>query len=311
VERSRETEQNDLEQAVMRLQVDGVEHPSVASYARGLQKEAWLMVAAGAVVANSTRHWMAKMLRDGDTEDVAEQQMVVARIAAVRAELQAAVREAGITESDLDAVRAETRTPGGDAAAMNRVAMANARVEAELCSCGRAQCQACNWERGWSQEVVRASYKSLEEHKEPAREQREAAWRAELSSGWFRDSAELSQRNCGVGEVGASEQLEKGQRERQKQRKYEQRRRKRLELKQREQEQGSEQQEQPQSVQPVQLQGEQSELLEHLESEQQVQPQSVQPVQLQGEQSELLEHLESEQQEQPQSVQPVQLHGEQ
>lgn len=87
MERSRETEQNDLEQAVMRLQVDGVEHPSVASYARGLQKEAWLMVAAGAVVANSTRHWMAKMLRDGDTEDVAEQQMVVARIAAVRAEL--------------------------------------------------------------------------------------------------------------------------------------------------------------------------------------------------------------------------------
>ena len=250
MERSRETEQNDLEQAVMRLQVDGVEHPSVASYARGLQKEAWLMVAAGAVVANSTRHWMAKMLRDGDTEDVAEQQMVVARIAAVRAELQAAVREAGITESDLDAVRAETRTPGGDAAAMNRVAMANARVEAELCSCGRAQCQACNWERGWSQEVVRASYKSLEEHKEPAREQREAAWRAELSSGL----AELSQRNCGVGEVGASEQLGKGQRERQKQRKYEQRRRKRLELKQREQEQGSEQPVQPQSVQPVQLQ---------------------------------------------------------
>ena len=45
----------------MRLQVDGVEHPSVASYARGLQKEAWLMVAAGAVVANSTRHWMAKV----------------------------------------------------------------------------------------------------------------------------------------------------------------------------------------------------------------------------------------------------------
>ena len=93
----------------MKLQVDGVEHPSVASYARGLQKEAWLMVAAGAVVANSTRHWMAKMLRDGDTEDVAEQQMVVARIAAVRAELQAAVREAGITDSDLDAV-----TEGGD-----------------------------------------------------------------------------------------------------------------------------------------------------------------------------------------------------
>ena len=67
MERSRETEQNDLGQAVMRLQVDGVEHPSVASYARGLQKETWLMVAAGAVVANSTRHWMAKMLRDGDT----------------------------------------------------------------------------------------------------------------------------------------------------------------------------------------------------------------------------------------------------
>ena len=265
MERSRETEQNDLGQAVMRLQVDGVEHPSVASYARGLQKEAWLMVAAGAVVANSTRHWMAKMLRDGDTEDVAEQQMVVARIAAVRAELQAAVREAGITESDLDAVRAETGTPGGDAAAMNRVAMANARVEAELCSCERAQCQACNWERGWSQEVVRASYKSLEEHKEragvPAREQREAAWRAELSSGRFRELAELSQHNCGVGKVGASEQLEKGQRERQKQRKYEQRRRKRLELKQREQEQGSEQPVQPQSVQPVQLQGEQLGLL--------------------------------------------------
>ena len=40
----------------MRLQVDGVEYPSVASYARGLQKGAWLMVAAGAVVANSTRH---------------------------------------------------------------------------------------------------------------------------------------------------------------------------------------------------------------------------------------------------------------
>ena len=63
----------------------------------------------------------------------------------------------------------------------------------------------------------------------------------------------------------ASEQLGKGQRE--KQRKYEQRRRKRLELKQREQEQGSEQ---PQSVQPVQLQGEQSELLQHLESDQPV-----------------------------------------
>ena len=63
MERSRETEQNDLGQAVMRLQVDGVEHPSVASYARGLQKEAWLMVAAGAVVANSTRHWMANSTR--------------------------------------------------------------------------------------------------------------------------------------------------------------------------------------------------------------------------------------------------------
>ena len=164
----------------MRLQVDGVEYPSVASYARGLQKEAWLMVAAGAVVANSTRHWVAKMLRDGDAEDVAERQrMVVARITAVRAELRAAMREAGVSESDLDAVRAEKETPGGDVAATNRVAMANARVEAELCSCGRAQCQACNWERDWSQEVVRAAYRSLEEHKErarvPAREQSEAA----------------------------------------------------------------------------------------------------------------------------------------
>ena len=55
-------------------------------------------------------------------------------------------------------------TPGGGAAATNRVAMANARVEAELCSCGREQCQACNWERDWSQEVVRAAYRSLEEH---------------------------------------------------------------------------------------------------------------------------------------------------
>ena len=54
----------------MRLKVGGVEHPSVASYARGLQKEEWLMVAAGAVVVNSTRHWMAKMVRDGDAEDV-------------------------------------------------------------------------------------------------------------------------------------------------------------------------------------------------------------------------------------------------
>ena len=43
----------------------------------------------------------------------------------------------------------------------------------------------------------------------------------------------------------------------------------------------------------MQLRGEQSELLQHLELEQPVQPQSVQPVQLQGEQSELLEHLES------------------
>ena len=56
------------------------------------------------------------------------------------------------------------------------------------------------------------------------------------------------------------------------------------------------------SVQPVQLQGEQSELPEHLESEQPVQPQSVQPMQLQGEQSELLEHPESEQPVQPQGL---------
>ena len=73
-----------------------------------MQKDAWLMVAAGAVVANSTRHWMAKMLRDGDAEDVAErQQVVVARIAAVRAELRAAMRGARVSESDLDAARAE------------------------------------------------------------------------------------------------------------------------------------------------------------------------------------------------------------
>ena len=99
------------------------------------------------MVAHNTRHWMAKMLRDGDAEDVAErQQMVVARITAVWVELQAAMREAGVSESDLDAVRAEKETPGGDAAATNRVAMANARVETELCSCERAQCQACNWE---------------------------------------------------------------------------------------------------------------------------------------------------------------------
>ena len=120
--------------------------------------------------------------------------------------------------------------------------MANARVEAELCSCGREQCQACNWERDWSQEVVRAAYKSLEEHKErasvPAREMSEEAWRAELSSGLFRELTELSQLSCVAREqpVAANEQLDKGQR--QKQRKYEQRRRKRLELKQREQEQG-------------------------------------------------------------------------
>ena len=69
-------------------------------------------------------------------------------------------------------VRAEKETPGGDAAATNRVAMANARVEAELCSCGREQCQTCNWERDWSQEVVRAAYRSLEEHKERAKVQR-------------------------------------------------------------------------------------------------------------------------------------------
>ena len=120
--------------------------------------------------------------------------------------------------------------------------MANARVEAELCSCGREQCQTCNWERDWSQEVVRAAYKSLEEHKErasvPAREMSEEAWRAELSSGLFRELTELSQLSCVAREqpVAANEQLDKGQR--QKQRKYEQRRRKRLELKQREQEQG-------------------------------------------------------------------------
>ena len=256
MERGREAGPSDREQAVMRLKVGGVEHPSVASYARGLQKEAWLMVAAGAVVANSTRHWMAKMVRDGDAEDVAErQQMVVARITAVRAELETAMREAGVSESDLDAVRAEKETPGGGAAATNRVAMANARVEAELCSCGREQCQACNWERDWSQEVVRAAYRSLEEHKGrarvPAREKSETAWRAELSIGMFRELTELSQLKGG-GETSvpvSSEQLEKGQR--QKQRKYEQRRRKRLELKQREQEQGSEQPVQPQSVQPV------------------------------------------------------------
>ena len=70
MERGREAGPSDREQAVMRLKVGGVEHPSVASYARGLQKEAWLMVAVGAVVANSTRHWMAKMVRDGDAEDV-------------------------------------------------------------------------------------------------------------------------------------------------------------------------------------------------------------------------------------------------
>ena len=117
----------------MRLQVDGVEHPSVASYARGLQKEAWLMVAAGAAVANSTRPAL-----DGKDVAMQRQQMVVARITAVRVELQAAMGEAGVSESDLDAVRAEKETPGGGAAAMNRVAMANARVGAELCSCGRA-----------------------------------------------------------------------------------------------------------------------------------------------------------------------------
>ena len=103
---------------MVRLQVDEVEHSSVASYAGGLQKEAWLMVAAGSVVANSTRHWMAKMVRDGDAEDVAErQQMVVARITAVRAELATAMRESGVSERGLDAVRAEKETPGGDAAA--------------------------------------------------------------------------------------------------------------------------------------------------------------------------------------------------
>ena len=54
---------------------------------------------------------MAKMVRDGDAEDVAErQQMVVARITVVRAEPQAAMREAGVSESDLDAVRAEKET---------------------------------------------------------------------------------------------------------------------------------------------------------------------------------------------------------
>ena len=63
------------------------EHPSVASYARGLQKEAWLMVVARAVVANNTRHWMAKMLRNGDAED-ADVGAMVARITAVRAELE-------------------------------------------------------------------------------------------------------------------------------------------------------------------------------------------------------------------------------
>ena len=127
----------------------------------------------------------------------------------------------------------------------NRVAMANARVEAELCSCGREQCQTCNWERDWSQEVVRAAYRSLEEHKErarvPTREQSEAAWQAELSSGMFRELTELSQLKGGQNPsmLMSSEQLGKGQR--QKQRKYEQRRRKRLELKQRERDQGSEQ----------------------------------------------------------------------
>ena len=115
---------------------------------------------------------------------------MVARITAVRAELETAMRESGVSERDLDAVRAEKETPGGDAAATNRVAMANARVEAELCSCGRAQCQACNcWERGWSQEVVRAACRPLEEHNErarvPTRESREAAWRTELPSVLF------------------------------------------------------------------------------------------------------------------------------
>ena len=207
----------------MRLQVDGVEHPSVASYAGGLQKEAWLMVAAGAVVANSTRHWMAKMLRDGDAEDVAErQQMVVARITAVRAELETAMREAGVSESDLDAVRAEILTPGGDAAATNRVAMANARVEAELCSCGREQCHTCNWERDWSQEVVRAAYRSLEEHKEqasvPAREMSEEAWWAERRGGLFSELTEFCQLSCAArGQpVVAIEQLDKGQRQKQR-----------------------------------------------------------------------------------------------
>ena len=66
--RGRGARQSDREQAVMRLQVDGVEHPSVASYARGLQKEAWLMVAAGAAVANSTRPAL-------DGKDVAMQRM--------------------------------------------------------------------------------------------------------------------------------------------------------------------------------------------------------------------------------------------
>ena len=73
------------------------------------------------MVPNSTRHWVAKMVRDGDAEGVDHSGALVARITAVRAELQAAMREAGVSESDLDAVRAEKETPGGDAAAMNRV----------------------------------------------------------------------------------------------------------------------------------------------------------------------------------------------
>ena len=111
------------------------------------------MVAAGAVVANSTRHWVAKMVRgrDGDTEDVDHSGALVARITTVRAGLETAMTTrmggAGVSESGLDAVRAEKETPGGGATATNTVAMANVRMEAGLCSCGRAQCQACNWER--------------------------------------------------------------------------------------------------------------------------------------------------------------------
>ena len=99
------------------------------------------MVATGAVVANSTRHWVAKVVREGGTKGVD----VAAMVMTVRAEFESG-GDAGASESGVGAVGAEKEMPA-NAAAMDTDAMTNVRVTIELYSCEQAQCHAYWWER--------------------------------------------------------------------------------------------------------------------------------------------------------------------